>query len=156
MNPEELNDKSHYSQLTDKQQKVIDYLAEHPNTTYADVASEIDVHDTYVGGIARKYEHILEERKATKDNDHMNTHANGMVKTEGEIDLTDEQTISERPVKQTENEDSDGAVVVVDDALAERLEAISSDVTPGWMDSTASPCETVRYLARMYHGEVSE
>jgi hypothetical protein len=165
MKTSELADKDHYSELTDKQQTVIDYLAENPDATYMEASREIEPHDSYIGGVAKKYSDILEEREATMDNDHMNTHADGRIKTQGEIDLTDEQTIDERPVKTTqdaatdggpENDTTDVTVVTLDGALADRLEAIGSEVTPDWMDSDASPKETVRYLARMYHGEVSQ
>ena len=164
MKPGELADKDHYSELTDKQQTVIDYLAENPDATYTQGERDTGIHNSYFGGVARKYSDILEERKATMDNDHMNTHADGRIKTQGEIDLTDEQTIDERPVKTTqtaadggkENDTTDVTVVTLDGALADRLEAIGSEVTPDWMDSDASPKETVRYLAQAYHGEVSQ
>lgn len=164
----ELSDKQFYEELTDKQQTVVDYLAENPEATYTEIESETGIHNTYAGAVAKKYDHIIAERQDMENNKHLNERGN--VKTVGEIDLTDapgEQSIQDRPVKDTSEEQDEEQSVeelldpatleipIRDGDLRDRLEAISDEITPDWMDSSATPEETVRYLARMYHGEVN-
>lgn len=160
---EKLADKQFYDELTDKQQTVVDALAENPDKSYNDIERETGVHNTYIGVVAKKYDHIIEERKQVKANEHMESHNNGNVTVEGELDLTDgsgEQSISERPVKSISDggeTDEEGHLLdYVDSETAERLEHIGEEITPDWMDQSANAHETVRYLARFYHGEVEE
>lgn len=155
-------DKELYSELTDKQQSVVDAKVNNPDASHVEIAEIADAHNTYVGPVLDRYEHIVEERSAMQNNSHERSNANGNVSVEGEIDLTDapgEQHISDRPHTDDSADESDETDdpyrVNIDDAtLADRIDDIRSEITPDWMDRDATTEETVRYLARFYHGEV--
>jgi len=69
-----IRDAESYSELTEKQQAVVDFAAKHPEfvdeRTYAEVAEAIheqegsSVSETHVGGVLRKYREVMHQRRA--------------------------------------------------------------------------------------------